>query len=165
MSQSVNGGETKILGIRRDSLSGIGVFAAVLVIVVMLFTVMNSNRNHLSDKIDETNAALAELAAQNAAQNSAQNAKLEALSVNVAANGEAIADLNNRVGNVETRVGNVETSLGKVEARLDNIERRLPDVEKMDDRLDDLEQGQSALKQDQRELRELVDALIIANAE
>ena len=176
-------GEAKIMGIKRETavlaIAIVGsVFAAVALFMPQFYSIdsnfdrMDGSIKALNDALLQTNATVAELAKESAAQNAAQNEAIRALSADVAANGAALADLNNRVGNVEARLGNVEvrlgnveSRLGKVEVRLDNIERRLPDVEEMDDRLDDLEQGQATLEQGQAELKKRVDALIIANAE
>ena len=169
-------GEAKIMGIKRETavlaIAIVGsVFAAVALLIPQFnsidsnFDRMDGSIKALNDALLQTNATIAELAAENAAQNATQNEAIRALSADVAANGAALADLNNRVGDLETRVGEVEARLGKVEVRLDSIERRLPDVEEMDDRLDDLEQGQATLEQGQAELKKRVDALTIANAE
>ena len=161
MERQVNG-ETKDRGISGEMMvviwTIIGCAAVALSVVAALFIALNSNINRVNDALLATNAAIAELAKESAAQNAAQNEAIRALSDDVAANGAAIAANGKAIADLNNRVGNLEIRVGKIEVRLESIERRLPDVEEMDDRLDALEQGQA-------ELKELVDALILVNAE
>ena len=100
----------------------IGSAIGVASVVALAFIALNGNINRVNDALLQTNATIAELAVKSATH----NAEIRALIADVAANGAAIADLNNKVGDGEVRLG--------------SIEQRLSDVDEMDDRLDDLEQ-------------------------
>ena len=63
----------KFFGVKRETLTGMGLILAptltVLLAVIALNGTTNASINRLSDALAETNAAIADLAAQSAAQN------------------------------------------------------------------------------------------------